>query len=110
MQNIRIFKEIILFFLSENYIFGKFDAFCLRLTKIDGLLKTIDGLSSLQSIKIEVYLKVFSFFNTFVSFICFLFSLFYLIIAKKNFMFWTYLDLSCIINISENSQYDNSFV
>ena len=39
---------------SENYIFGKFDAFCKRLEKIDDMLNTIENLAGLNSIKIEV--------------------------------------------------------
>ena len=39
---------------SENYIFGKFDAFCKRLEKIDDMLNTMENLAGLNSIKIEV--------------------------------------------------------
>ncbi len=39
---------------SENYIFGKFDAFCKRLEKLDDMLTTIDDLSKLPDVKIEV--------------------------------------------------------
>ncbi len=38
---------------SENYIFGKFDAFCKRLDKIADMINTIDSLSSLNNVKIE---------------------------------------------------------
>ena len=41
-------------FLSENYIFGKFDAFCKRLEKIDDMLNTMENLAGLNNIKIEV--------------------------------------------------------
>lgn len=46
---------------SENYIFGKFDAFCKRLEKLNDMLATIDNLSKLPSVKIEVWLWSFSF-------------------------------------------------
>jgi len=41
-------------FLSENYIFGKFDAFCKRLEKIDYMLNTIENLAGVNNVKIEV--------------------------------------------------------
>ena len=41
-------------FRSENYIFGKFDAFCKRLEKLDDMLMAMENLSGLQKIKIEV--------------------------------------------------------
>ena len=40
--------------LSENYIFGKFDAFCKRLEKVNDMLTTIDNLSKLPDVRIEV--------------------------------------------------------
>ena len=43
-------------FHSENYIFGKFDAFCKRLEKIDDMLNTMENLGGLNDIKIEVCL------------------------------------------------------
>ena len=39
---------------SENYIFGKFDAFCKRLEKVNDMLTTIDNLSKLPDVRIEV--------------------------------------------------------
>lgn len=42
------------FVSSENYIFGKFDAFCKRLEKLDDMLIAMENLSGLQKIKIEV--------------------------------------------------------
>ena len=41
------------FEFSEMYIFGKFEAFCRRLTKIIDLLETIETYSHLQDTKIE---------------------------------------------------------
>ncbi|XP_028415244.1 dynein heavy chain 5, axonemal-like [Dendronephthya gigantea] len=41
------------FEFSENYIFGKFDAFCKRLEKLDDMLIAMENLSGLQKIKIE---------------------------------------------------------
>ena len=41
-------------FLSENYIFGKFDAFCKRLEKIDYMLNTMENLAGVNNVKIEV--------------------------------------------------------
>lgn len=38
---------------SENYIFGKFDAFCKRLDKIGDVINTIESLSSLNYVKLE---------------------------------------------------------
>ena len=38
---------------SENYIFGKFEAFCKRLKKIADVITTIESLSSLSNIKLE---------------------------------------------------------
>ena len=37
---------------SENYIFGKFEAFCKRLDKILDVIKTIESLASLTVVKI----------------------------------------------------------
>ena len=44
-------------FYSENYIFGKFDAFCKRLEKLDDMLIAMEDLSGLQKIKIEVCMR-----------------------------------------------------
>jgi len=41
------------FEFSENYIFGKFDAFCKRLEKVNDMLTTIDNLSKLPDVRIE---------------------------------------------------------
>lgn len=41
------------FEFSENYIFGKFDAFCKRLEKINDMIDTMTAFSGLQEIKIE---------------------------------------------------------
>uniref|UniRef100_A0A452H148 Dynein axonemal heavy chain 5 n=1 Tax=Gopherus agassizii TaxID=38772 RepID=A0A452H148_9SAUR len=41
------------FDFSENYIFGKFDAFCKRLEKISDISNIMEGLLELQNIKIE---------------------------------------------------------
>ena len=41
-------------FPSENYIFGKFDAFCKRLEKIDYMLNTMENLAGVNNVKIEV--------------------------------------------------------
>jgi dynein heavy chain len=38
---------------SENYIFGKFEAFCKRLDKIADVITTIESLSALNFVKIE---------------------------------------------------------
>jgi len=38
---------------SENYIFGKFEAFCKRLDKIADVIVTIESLSALNNVKIE---------------------------------------------------------
>lgn len=38
---------------SENYIFGKFDAFCKRLDKVADVITTIESLSSLNNVKLE---------------------------------------------------------
>ena len=40
-------------FFSENYIFGKFEAFCKRLKKIADVITTIESLSCLSNIKLE---------------------------------------------------------
>ena len=42
------------FFHSENYIFGKFDAFCKRLEKINDMLNTMETFAGVNNIKIEV--------------------------------------------------------
>lgn len=41
------------FYVSENYIFGKFDTFCKRLEKISDMSNIMESLLKLQHIKIE---------------------------------------------------------
>nr|QWY73219.1 dynein heavy chain 5 [Hofstenia miamia] len=41
------------FDFSENYIFGKFDAFCRRLEKIQAMMDTIGHLSGLADVRVE---------------------------------------------------------
>uniref|UniRef100_A0A3B4C567 AAA+ ATPase domain-containing protein n=1 Tax=Pygocentrus nattereri TaxID=42514 RepID=A0A3B4C567_PYGNA len=43
---------------SENYIFGKFDAFCKRLENIADMATTLEALSALQLIKVEGIEKI----------------------------------------------------
>lgn len=38
---------------SENYIFGKFEAFCKRLDKVADVITIIESLASLNTVKIE---------------------------------------------------------
>jgi len=40
------------FLLSDNYIFGKFNAFCRRLEKIADMTSALEKLAGLQSIKV----------------------------------------------------------
>ena len=53
-QSLIILKTNYAFVFSENYIFGKFDAFCKRLEKIDDMLNTMENLSGLTTFKLEV--------------------------------------------------------
>ena len=56
-----MFQDTFMFtflFHSENYIFGKFDAFCKRLEKLDDMLGTIQNLSMLPDVRIEVSLQL----------------------------------------------------
>ncbi|KAL7886714.1 hypothetical protein AOLI_G00044350 [Acnodon oligacanthus] len=46
------------FEFSENYIFGKFDAFCKRLENIADMATTLEDLSALQLIKVEGIEKI----------------------------------------------------
>ncbi|XP_036448538.1 LOW QUALITY PROTEIN: dynein heavy chain 5, axonemal [Colossoma macropomum] len=46
------------FEFSENYIFGKFDAFCKRLENIADMATTLEALSALQLIKVEGIEKI----------------------------------------------------
>ena len=39
--------------LSENYIFGKFEAFCRRVDKVADVINVIESLASLNVVKIE---------------------------------------------------------
>lgn len=41
------------FEFSENYIFGKFDAFCKRVQKVDDMLNTMENLAGINKVKIE---------------------------------------------------------
>ncbi|XP_053268003.1 dynein axonemal heavy chain 5 [Pleuronectes platessa] len=47
------------FDLSENYIFGKFDAFCRRLEKIADMASTLESLTALQNMKVEGVEKIY---------------------------------------------------
>ena len=54
MSTLRIPNAFLFSFChSENYIFGKFDAFCKRLEKINDMIDTMTAFSGLQEIKIE---------------------------------------------------------
>lgn len=39
-------------FFSENYIFGKFDAFCRRLEKIADMASSLESLAALKHMKV----------------------------------------------------------
>ncbi|KAI5624125.1 dynein heavy chain 5, axonemal, partial [Silurus asotus] len=52
---------------SENYIFGKFDAFCKHLQNIADLATTLESLSALQFIKVEGIEKINARFQTIVT-------------------------------------------
>uniref|UniRef100_A0A452H0T0 Dynein axonemal heavy chain 5 n=1 Tax=Gopherus agassizii TaxID=38772 RepID=A0A452H0T0_9SAUR len=52
-QRVRENLSFAFFIISENYIFGKFDAFCKRLEKISDISNIMEGLLELQNIKIE---------------------------------------------------------
>lgn len=45
-------KLTLLPLFSENYIFGKFDAFCRRLEKIADMASTMESLAALQHMKV----------------------------------------------------------
>ena len=49
----------VLYTHSENYIFGKFDAFCKRIEKLEDMLSTIHKLSKLPDVRIEVCFIMF---------------------------------------------------
>ncbi|XP_028289911.1 dynein heavy chain 5, axonemal [Gouania willdenowi] len=55
------------FDFSENYIFGKFDAFCGRLEKISDMVRTLESLEALQSMKVEGMEKVCVRYQTIVT-------------------------------------------
>ncbi|XP_069368231.1 dynein axonemal heavy chain 5 isoform X1 [Paralichthys olivaceus] len=55
------------FDLSENYIFGKFDAFCRRLEKIADVASTLERLSALQHMKVEGVEKIYVRYQSIVS-------------------------------------------
>jgi len=46
-------KLFIFGFWSENYIFGKFEAFCRRVDKVADVINVIESLASLNVVKIE---------------------------------------------------------
>uniref|UniRef100_A0A8C0UWX5 Dynein heavy chain 5, axonemal-like n=1 Tax=Cyanistes caeruleus TaxID=156563 RepID=A0A8C0UWX5_CYACU len=52
-QKIREENPSVVFIVSENYIFGKFETFCKRLEKIADMSNTMESLLELQRIKIE---------------------------------------------------------
>ncbi|XP_034534414.1 dynein heavy chain 5, axonemal [Notolabrus celidotus] len=55
------------FDFSENYIFGKFDAFCRRLEKIADMASTLESLAALQNMKVEGVDKIYTRYKTIVS-------------------------------------------
>ncbi|XP_028288430.1 dynein heavy chain 5, axonemal [Parambassis ranga] len=55
------------FDFSENYIFGKFDAFCRRLEKIADMASTLESLAALQNMKVEGIDKICARYQTIVS-------------------------------------------
>ncbi|XP_047424698.1 dynein axonemal heavy chain 5-like [Mugil cephalus] len=55
------------FDFSENYIFGKFDAFCRRLEKVADMASTLESLATLQNMKVEGVEKIFARYQTIVS-------------------------------------------
>ncbi|XP_065805228.1 dynein axonemal heavy chain 5 [Labrus bergylta] len=55
------------FDFSENYIFGKFDAFCRRLEKIADMATTLESLAALKSMKVEGIEKIYVRYQTVVS-------------------------------------------
>ncbi|XP_076617159.1 dynein axonemal heavy chain 5 isoform X1 [Chaetodon auriga] len=52
---------------SENYIFGKFDAFCRRLEKIGDMASTLESLAALENMKVEGTEKIYVRYQTIVS-------------------------------------------
>ncbi|KAM8731517.1 dynein axonemal heavy chain 5 [Acanthopagrus schlegelii] len=55
------------FDFSENYIFGKFDAFCRRLEKIADMASTLESLAALQNMKVEGVEKIYVRYQTIAS-------------------------------------------
>ncbi|XP_070784429.1 dynein axonemal heavy chain 5 [Enoplosus armatus] len=55
------------FDFSENYIFGKFDAFCRRLEKIADMASSLESLAALQNMKVEGIEKIYVRYQTIVS-------------------------------------------
>ncbi|XP_030612273.1 dynein heavy chain 5, axonemal [Archocentrus centrarchus] len=55
------------FDFSENYIFGKFDAFCRRLEKIADMASTLESLAALQNMKVEGVEKIYVRYQSIVS-------------------------------------------
>ncbi|CAK6981992.1 LOW QUALITY PROTEIN: dynein axonemal heavy chain 5-like [Scomber scombrus] len=60
-------KRRMVTFNSENYIFGKFDAFCRRLEKIADMTSTLQSLAALQNMKVEGIEKIYVRYQTIVS-------------------------------------------
>ncbi|XP_045928452.1 dynein axonemal heavy chain 5-like [Micropterus dolomieu] len=55
------------FDFSENYIFGKFDAFCRRLEKVADMASSLESLAALQHMKVEGIEKINVRYQTIVS-------------------------------------------
>ncbi|XP_010787220.1 dynein heavy chain 5, axonemal-like [Notothenia coriiceps] len=55
------------FDFSENYIFGKFDAFCRRLEKIADMASSLESLAALQHMKVEGIEKIYVRYQSIVS-------------------------------------------
>ncbi|KAI4787750.1 hypothetical protein KUCAC02_036273 [Chaenocephalus aceratus] len=55
------------FDFSENYIFGKFDAFCRRLEKIADMASSLESLAALQHMKVEGIEKIYVHYLSIVS-------------------------------------------
>ncbi|XP_069033626.1 dynein axonemal heavy chain 5 [Embiotoca jacksoni] len=53
--------------VSDNYIFGKFDAFCRRLEKVADVASTLESLAALQNMKVEGVDKIYARYQTIVS-------------------------------------------
>jgi len=46
-------RDVCYFVDSENYIFGKFDTFVKRITKIADMTSTVEAFSGLEAVRIE---------------------------------------------------------